>query len=56
MEFRDLLNIARDLKAENCVNIRECLEKIQELNNTQFQDVFLLNENGIDLETAIQGV
>ena len=56
MEFKDLLDIARMLKAEDCRIIRDCLEKIQELNNTQYADVFLLCENGLDLETAINGV
>lgn len=56
MELKDLLDVARMLKAEDCRIIRDCLEKIQELNNTQYADVFLLSENGLDLETAIQGV
>lgn len=46
MEFRDLLDIARMLKAEDCRIIRDCLEKIKELNNTQYADVFLVSENG----------
>lgn len=56
MEFRDLLDIARMLKAEDCRTIRDCLEKLQTLNHTQYADVFLLSENGLDLETAINGV
>lgn len=56
MEFKDLLDIARMLKAEDCRIIRDCLEKIQELDNTQYADVFLLSENGLDLETSIQAV
>lgn len=56
MEFKDLLDIARMLKAEDCRTIRDCLEKLQTLNYTQYADVFLLSENGLDLETAINGV
>nr|DAK14492.1 MAG TPA: hypothetical protein [Caudoviricetes sp.] len=56
MEFKDLLEIARMLKAEDCRIIRDCLEKLQTLNYTQYADVFLLSENGLDLETAINGV
>lgn len=56
MEFRELLEVGRMLKAEDCRIIRDCLEKLQTLDNTQYADVFLLSENGLDLETAINGV
>ena len=56
MEFKDLLDVARILKAEDCRIIRDCLEKLQTLNYTQYADVFLLSENGLDLETSINGV
>ena len=56
MELKDLLDIARMLKAEDCRTIRDCLEKLQTLNYTQYADVFLVSENGLDLETAINGV
>ena len=56
MELKDLLDVGRMLKAEDCRIIRDCLEKLQTLNYTQYADVFLLSENGLDLETAINGV
>lgn len=56
MEFVELLAIGRDLKKEDCSIIRDCLEKVQELENEQMQIVYTLNESGIDLETAILGV
>lgn len=56
MELRELLEVGRMLKSEKCNNIKEYLEKILELNNTQIQDVYLISENGVDLERAIDGV
>ena len=56
MEFTTLLKIGRDLKAENCNIIRDCLEKAIELDNEQLEIIYTLNENGLDIETAIYGV
>ena len=56
MEFKELLELGRMLKSEKCNNIREYIEKILELNNTQIQDVYLISENGVDLEKAIDVV
>lgn len=56
MDFKDLLQIARDLKAENCGIIKDCLEKVLALNDLQVQDVYLLVDNEVDIETSINGV
>ena len=56
MKFACLLTAARMLKAEGCLIIRDCLEKLQTLNHTQYTDVFILSKNGLNLEVAINGV
>ena len=56
MEFTTLLNYARDLKAENCRIIRDCLEKLQTLDDGQIGTIDILTDGGKDLETAILGV
>lgn len=56
MEFVELLSIGRDLKKESCSIIRDCLEKVQELDNEQLNIIYSLVENNVYMETAIQGV
>ena len=56
MEFKELLSIGRDLKKEGCSIVRDCLEKIQELDNGQLNIIYSLVENNVYMETAIHGV
>lgn len=56
MKIKELLSISRDLKANNCTDIREYLEMVQTFDDNQ-QDVFYtLIKNCVDIERAIQGV
>lgn len=56
MEFKELLSIGRDLKKEGCYIVRDCLEKVQELDIQQLDIIYSLVKNDVYLETAIQGV
>lgn len=55
MDFRDLLNIGRDLKNQGC-NVREYLEKVLEFDTEQTQVFNILIENDVCIERAIDGV
>lgn len=55
MDFRDLLNIGRDLKNQGC-NVREYLEKVLEFDTKQTQVFNILIENDVCIERAIDGV
>lgn len=55
MDFRDLLNIGRDLKNQGC-NVREYLEKVLEFNTEQTQVLNILIENEVCIDKAIDGV
>lgn len=55
MEFRDLLNIGRDLKNQGC-NVREYLEKVLEFDTEQYQVFNILIENDVCIDNAIDGV
>lgn len=56
MEFRELLQLGKDLKAENCTNIRDWLEMVETFNDEQIQVFYTLIENDIEYDTDINGV
>lgn len=56
MEFKELLSIGRDLKSNNCTDIRDFLEMVQNFDNSQQNVFYALIENDIDIERAIQGI
>lgn len=53
MEFLELLEIGRDLKKDDCKNIKEYLEMVQTFDDTQENIFYTLIENNVDIERAI---
>lgn len=56
MEFKELLEIAKNLKANNKSNIRGYLEKVQTFDESQETAFNVLINNWIDIDRAIEVV
>lgn len=56
MEFKELLEVARNIRAERVGNMRDYLEMVQTLDDTQENVLNILIENGVNTLKAIEGV